>query len=271
MLIALLTLLLLNLLLIAHELGHFLLAKLFNVKVIEFGVGFPPKILSFKKGEVTYALNSIPLGAYVNLVEEENNPDPRNFRNKSFWQKILILSGGVLANTLIAIIIFVVLFNIGIPRNILPDNYHLSVLNSTNIIRLNFIQSLKETFAFLFFVFKETLRGLKIAFIKIFTSLDVSDLTGPVGIFTITNRGFYHGLIWGLYVLGLISYALAIFNFLPIPVVDGGKIIVVFIEKIFKKQLNPKVINAIDNVALIFLLFLAILVTIKDIRFFYFS
>lgn len=267
--IALITILLLNLLLIAHELGHFLLAKLFNVKVTEFAVGFPPRLFSIKKGEVTYSLNLIPLGAYVNILDEENNPDERNFRNKSLWQKILILSGGVLTNILIALIIFIILFSVGIPRNILPENYHLLVINDNNIIRLNFINAIKETFAFLFFILEQTLRGLKIAFIKIFTSLDVSDLVGPVGIFAVTSKSFHHGVIFGLYILGAISYALAIFNILPIPAVDGGKIVLALIEKVLKKSINPKIINLIDNITLVFLLLLAILVTIKDVKFFY--
>lgn len=269
MIFAILTILVLNILLIAHELGHFLLAKLFNVKVEEFGVGFPPRLLSFKKGEILYSLNLIPLGAYVNVMDEDNSTELRNFRNKASWQKILILSGGVLVNILIAVVIFVLLFSIGIPRNILPNNYYLLSTNDQTIIRLPIFSAFAETFKFLYFILQQTLRGLRIAFIKIFTSLDVSDLVGPVGLFAITNKSLHYGLLFTLYILATISYALAIFNLLPIPAVDGGKIMVVLLEKIFRRRINPKIISTIENVVIVCLLFLAILVTIKDVRFFY--
>ncbi len=107
MVTTLLFLLVLSILVFVHELGHFLVAKLFKVRVDEFAIGFPPRIFSFKKGETEYALNSLPLGGYVKIHGE--NPDDshdkydkRNFQNISWWKQVLILSAGVVFNLLFA-------------------------------------------------------------------------------------------------------------------------------------------------------------------------
>lgn len=100
-------LLVLSILVFVHELGHFLFAKLFKVRVDEFALGFPPKIFSFKKGETTYALNALPLGGYVKIHGEnpedaDDKKDKRNFQNISWWKQIIILSAGVVFNILFA-------------------------------------------------------------------------------------------------------------------------------------------------------------------------
>ena len=63
----------LGVLIFAHELGHFLVARLANVKVLAFSLGFGKKLLSFKRGETEYALSAVPLGGYVKLLGE--SPD----------------------------------------------------------------------------------------------------------------------------------------------------------------------------------------------------
>lgn len=107
MITTILFLLVLSILVFIHELGHFLFAKLFKVRVDEFALGFPPKIFSIKKGETTYVLNSLPLGGYVKIHGEnpedgEDKKDKRNFQNISWWKQVLILSAGVLFNILFA-------------------------------------------------------------------------------------------------------------------------------------------------------------------------
>lgn len=89
-----------------HELGHFILAKKFGVKVEEFGIGIPPKIVGKKIGETVYSLNLLPLGAFVKLYgEEERIQDSRSFSAKPIWQRVLIVLGGVVAFWIIATII----------------------------------------------------------------------------------------------------------------------------------------------------------------------
>lgn len=107
MITTILFLLVLSILVFVHELGHFLLAKFFKVRVDEFALGFPPKVFSFKKGETTYALNALPLGGYVKIHGEnpedgDEKGDKRNFQNISWWKQVLILSGGVIFNILFA-------------------------------------------------------------------------------------------------------------------------------------------------------------------------
>jgi len=101
-----------------HELGHFLAAKAFGVRVHRFSLGFPPKMFGFKKGETEYCVSWIPLGGYVkmegeNLAEDGEKSitdDPGNLLNKPAWQRAIIFFAGPFANYLTAIIIAIGLF-----------------------------------------------------------------------------------------------------------------------------------------------------------------
>ncbi len=100
---------------IAHELGHFVFAKLTGMRVEVFSIGFPPKIISKKIGETEYQLSAIPLGGYVKVsgvIDEsfdttaaESN-EPWTFAGKKTWQKLLFIAGGVIFNVLFAFVIF---------------------------------------------------------------------------------------------------------------------------------------------------------------------
>lgn len=107
MITALLFLLVLSILVFIHELGHFLIAKLFNIRVDEFAIGFPPRIYGKTYGETTYAINALPLGGYVkihgeNPEDEADVLDKRNFQNASWWKQVLVLVAGVTFNILFA-------------------------------------------------------------------------------------------------------------------------------------------------------------------------
>ncbi len=104
-------------LIIAHELGHFSTAKAFGVKVEEFGVGFPPRLLSFKKGETRYSLNAIPLGGFTKMVGEVDPSETRSLASKSIWVRILVLSAGSLMNFLLPLLLFSIAFMV--PYNVL--------------------------------------------------------------------------------------------------------------------------------------------------------
>ena len=100
-----------------HELGHFLFAKLFNMRVDKFSVGFPPKVIGTTVGETEYVLGLTPLGGYVKIAgmvdesmdteELSAEPQPWEFRSKPVWQRILVITGGVLFNLILAAIIFI--------------------------------------------------------------------------------------------------------------------------------------------------------------------
>ncbi len=98
-----------------HELGHFLFAKLFNVKVEVFSVGFGPPVVSKKVGETVYQIAAIPLGGYVKLYGEEANiNDPRAFSSKPPWQRILIAFAGPFFNIALTVILFTAVYMIGV-------------------------------------------------------------------------------------------------------------------------------------------------------------
>ena len=102
------------LLIMIHELGHFLIAKANKVKIKEFAFGFPPRIASIVKHGTRYAINAIPLGGYVSLVgEDEADKSHGSYFTKKVWQKILIVGFGVISNFLLAIIILSIGFMVG--------------------------------------------------------------------------------------------------------------------------------------------------------------
>lgn len=121
-------------LVVSHEFGHFITAKKFGVKVLEFGFGLPPKVLGKKIGETIYSLNLLPIGGFVRLFGEDDLPagrqevedqpvgglkGKRSFAAKKVWQRIIIVTAGVWANIILAMIIFwLVLFAQGFKEQI---------------------------------------------------------------------------------------------------------------------------------------------------------
>ncbi len=99
-----------------HELGHFLAAKLFKMKVERFSVGFPPRIWGFQRGDTDYCIGATPLGGYVKIagmVDEsmdneflEQEPQPWEYRSKPVWQRIIVIVAGVVFNMILAFFIY---------------------------------------------------------------------------------------------------------------------------------------------------------------------
>jgi regulator of sigma E protease len=116
-------------LIFVHELGHFVSAKLFGIRVDEFAIGFPPKIISWKKGETKYSLNLIPFGGYVKIFGENPDEDSisgvdskRSFVNAKRWKQAIVLLSGIFMNLVFAWILISVSFNIGLLTTI-DDQY----------------------------------------------------------------------------------------------------------------------------------------------------
>lgn len=93
-----------------HELGHYLAAKRFGIKVLEFGFGFPPRLFGVRYGETVYSVNAIPLGGFVKLLGEEDPTDERSFARQSVWKRTVVLCAGSFMNFVTPIVIFTVLF-----------------------------------------------------------------------------------------------------------------------------------------------------------------
>lgn len=122
----------LTILVVAHELGHALVAKRHGVVVEEFGVGFPPQAWSrkvkksFLGKNVTYSINWLPLGGFVKLQGEHDAADkPGDYGAASFWQKTQILLAGVVANWLVAAAVLTVLAVIGMPK-VLDNQFYVA-------------------------------------------------------------------------------------------------------------------------------------------------
>ena len=93
-------------LVVVHEAGHFFTAKMFGVKVLEFGIGYPPRIFTWKKGETEYTINILPLGGFVRLLGEEDSDDPRSFIAQKPWKRLIIMAAGAFMNFVLAIALF---------------------------------------------------------------------------------------------------------------------------------------------------------------------
>src|SRR3989338_7782607 len=104
-------------LVLSHEFGHFLFAKLAGVKVEEFAFGFPPRIGSFWKGETRYSFNLVPLGGFVKIFGEEGEEasDPRSFSARPFGTKFAIIAAGGFFNFLLAYFLLSAGFMLGTP------------------------------------------------------------------------------------------------------------------------------------------------------------
>lgn len=122
MVTALATIIVLGVLVFVHELGHFLMAKLFGVRVDAFSLGFPPKLLHKQIGDTDYRLSVIPLGGYVKLFGENPNDEvppelePVSFSHQALWRRFLIVMAGPAFNLLFAVVALFLVFTFsGIP------------------------------------------------------------------------------------------------------------------------------------------------------------
>ncbi len=111
----------LAILILAHEFGHFIVAKLSGAKVEEFGIGFPPRIFGIKKGETVYSVNWIPFGGFVKILgEDDTDKQPGSFSSRPFYLRAAILFAGVFFNFLLAWFLLSSVYVIGAPTSVAP-------------------------------------------------------------------------------------------------------------------------------------------------------
>src|SRR5688572_26195505 len=107
----------LGVIIVIHELGHFLVAKFFNIKVETFSVGFGPRLVGFRRGETDYRISAFPLGGYVKMAGE--NPTdtvtgaPHEFLSKPKWQRFLVAAAGPAMNVILAVVLLTGLYMYG--------------------------------------------------------------------------------------------------------------------------------------------------------------
>ncbi len=318
-------------LVVIHELGHFAVAKFFKVKVNEFGVGFPPKLFGWKKGETEYTLNALPLGGFVRLEGEDESTGPRSFSSKSPGVRAAILGAGSFMNAVLAVAIFAALFMIprdvtvgdvviedvspnspaaevgiapgdrivavdgdpvdsirdvsaGITRNLGVDlSLQLQRAGQTrnvtliprwrppegegNVgVRLGLENQRTETLSY--YPWEAVGKGaLQVVEVLTLTWRSISHwlfrdaptpFSGPVGIVSGSKEAVdIAGLDALIPLAALLSISLAIFNILPIPALDGGRLLFVIIEIIRRGKKIPA-----EKERLVHMLGFALLITI---------
>lgn len=113
-------LIMIGVMILIHELGHYWAARFFDVKVHTFSFGFGPRLFGFKKGETDFRFSAILLGGYVKMEGEqpgeEHTADPRSFLNKPRWQRLIILFAGPAMNIILAVAVLTGLFMVRFPK-----------------------------------------------------------------------------------------------------------------------------------------------------------
>jgi regulator of sigma E protease len=228
----LITAITISFLILIHETGHFIAALIAGIPVARFSIGFGPKLFAFMRKGTEYRLSMIPLGGYV-LPEVK---DEQEFFQYPVHKRIIFSVGGSLANILLAV--FLVAF-----LNVIAGNISFQALCIYPF-----------TAVFL-------LTGKIIAIIPgIFTG--ASKVSGIVGIMA-QGSSFMKDIPSIINFCLMLSINLAIFNFFPIPALDGGKILLYLFEKLHPKLLKLHVSMSI--IGWVFLFFILIYTTIQDI------
>lgn len=241
---ALKIIILLGFLIFIHEGGHFLVAKLCKVKVNEFAIGFGPTIWKKQGKETKYALRLIPLGGFVSMEgEEERSDEEGSFSKASIPRRLAIVFAGPIVNITFAIILY---FIVACIYSLQATGDFGGAIQFAGNHTGSFIGS--------------TFEGIG----KLFTgNIGLDQMMGPVGISEVVAST--SGMIEFFNMMAIISLSLGVTNLLPIPALDGGKILFLIIEAIRRKPLKQKTEINLQLLGFVFLIGLSILVTYHDI------
>ena len=344
----------LGILVLFHELGHFLVARLFGVGVEKFSIGFGPKIFGKRIGNTDYNISAIPLGGFVKMVGEDPSAgvEPADisisFTHKHVLKRILIVAAGPFFNLLLAMIIFFGMFQVygtfilepsvgeikengpafkgglkkgdrilainevpidswedmakiisesngerlelNIHRNesIIIANVKPELTTSKNIFgediqhyvigitssgdgfskELNFFQAFSESLIQTYNISKLTI----VSIVKLIQgAISTKTLGGPLMIAQMAGQQAEEGISNLLFFIALLSINLAIINFLPIPVLDGGHLVFFFIEAAAGRPVNVRFRESAQQVGIFVLIMLMIYVFYNDITRMFFS
>jgi len=353
MLIIILVIIGLSVLILGHEAGHFFVAKLFGVKVEEFGIGFPPRIVAKKFGETEYSINWLPFGGFVRISGERGefevvSPEEgaggttptaelsdadkaRLFYNQPAWKKSAIMLAGVFMNFILGWLLIAAVFMIGVPKTlvisatetgspaasagiqagdvvksytdsqsfinyintnkgqpvtftVIRNNKEIPItatprvdapanqgalgvaLDEGGAVRENFFKALWDGLVDAAIISWLTLQAFYDLIKQIFIHAVIpAGVVGPVGIFGIAEETGKIGLTYLLQFLGIISINLMIVNCIPFPALDGGRFLMVLIEKIKGSAVPYKVEAWINGVGFALLLLLMVVLTVRDV------
>ncbi|MEG0805210.1 MAG: RIP metalloprotease RseP [Lachnospiraceae bacterium] len=330
-----------SLIIIFHELGHFLLAKANGIRVNEFSLGLGPTIVGFTKGETKYCINLLPFGGACMMEgEDDESDDNRSFSKKSVWARISVVVAGPVFNFIMAFILAVIVLGMAgydepVISGVIPGfsaekagmqegdriikfdhkkihfyreisfyayfhtkedvsvlyerdgkehkttlvpvysekdgRYLLGLVGNSQRTRGNVFQTLKYSVYEVKYWISTTLESLKML---VTGKVGFNDLSGPVGIVQSIGDTYNESKSSGAYyvflnmanICILLSANLGVMNLLPIPALDGGRLVFLVIEAIRKKRFNPEKEGMIHYVGLILLLLLMVVIFFNDIR-----
>lgn len=326
---------------ISHEFGHFITARLFKVGVNEFSVGMGPKIFSkvSRKSGTAYSVRALPIGGFVSLVGEDEETDEENALNKKpWWQRFIILFAGSFMNIVSAVVAMFILLSMSpyYPTTYIADRENYSVIADSVLAeygvqdrdkiveidgeRMNVWQDVSykimsdgiepldivierngERIILEDVQFKtQTVEGIlcgivdfaplyvkrsagvliKEAVLQSFSTVkmilsSLGDLvtgkygleavSGPVGTVEVIAESAKQGIESAIYLFVFISMNLGVVNLLPIPALDGGRIVFVIIEAIRKKPLKPSTEGIIHAIGMVLLLAFMAVILVNDI------
>ena len=236
----------LALLVLSHEFGHFIVAKKTGMEVEEFGFGFPPRLFSIKKGGTLYSFNALPLGGFVKIKGEEGgfSDEPDSFASKPAYTRLLVLAAGVVFNFVLGyiLLLFLALYDI------------------------SWYAIFGRAFEYLGLVIMLTIQAFWGVIKLALSGGDISGfIAGPVGIVSIIGDTMSAGLPYLIQLTAFLSINLAIINILPIPALDGGRVFFILIEAVTRRKINPKISSVAHATGFALLLLLLAVVTIYDI------
>lgn len=331
-----------SIIILFHELGHFLLAKANGIRVNEFSLGLGPTLIGFTKGETKYSLKALPFGGACMMEgEDESSTDSRAFGNKGVWARISVVFAGPFFNFIMAFVFSVVLIGcIGfdIPKiSGVVDGYAAAeaglqagdVITEINGKRIYFYREVSNYTLFhpgeameivyeregtehettlipkyveeenrYLYGFYSPIQREKTGFLdtivyavhevgyNISTTIDslkllvtggvsVNELSGPVGIVSsigstyeesVQDSGYYYAFLNMLNWTILLSANLGVMNLLPLPALDGGRLVFLILEAIRGKAIDQEKEGLIHTVGILLLLALMVVVLFNDIR-----
>lgn len=348
-------------LILVHEWGHYITAKWTGMRVDEFGIGFPPKLFGLKRGETEYTFNALPIGGFVKILGENGDADGevlseadklRTFSARPQWAQAIVLIAGVTMNVLFAWLLFTVVLMMGAPTavgedvssseaqllitNVLPNSpaavlppqtmINEVVIDGASITPLspsavsagvaasggapvtvtytkgdvadtvvltpvtglvadeperyalgvglvlvdNVSYSLKDAVVEGALRTYDTTIAITVGLFDLLSDAvqgeaDFSQVAGPVGIVGYVGDAAAVGISSLLIFTAIISLNLAVINLLPIPALDGGRLVFVAIESVTRRPINPKWAGRLNFVGFALLMLLMLVVTFNDI------
>ena len=324
-----------------HEFGHFLFAKLSGVKVVEFSVGMGPRIFSVKGKETRYSLKLLPLGGSCAMYGEDEDEDaPGSFNSAPLLGRIATIAAGPVFNFILAFLVAIfIVANVGVDKPVISGfvsglpaessglmvgdeiekingrdiDFYRSVstylfMNQGKYITLTVkrnnekqtitvtpmyneeysqymigikssgYEKLKNPFSILKYSVLEVTYTISMTVDSLIYLLRgrarASEISGPVGIVNMIGTTVNESKPYGIFVVLLslsqmvllLSANLGVMNLLPLPALDGGRLIFLFLEAIFRRPLNRKVEGYIHFAGFALLMLLMVFVMFNDIR-----